>query len=448
MKNNTNSSDRSKELHIAPMLHVSTREFRALLRILTKRATLWTEMVVDETVAHVAEDRLDEHLGSPEVPPQGVVCQIGGNDPELCGQAAKIVADYGYSEVNLNIDCPSERVSGQREFGACLMKKAELSRNILQAMRDSCEIPVSVKCRIGVDEWDDLEFASEFIETLEPVCQRFYLHARKCVLNGLMNARANRSVPPLNFPRVYELCRRFPNCYFWINGGIKTLQEAKDIVCGSLIDDSPMNPCCSYAKDGHAVPCTLCNLPYGSCCEPPITAPPNLRGCMMGRAAFDNPIVFWNVDRFFYGEPTNPCQNRREVLEQYCQFLERTYPRRCCDNDETATYHYPAPAIQPTQDYCMICQDIYGPETTPMTPQSVPSSPSKSKIAPRIIGRCLKPIVGIFNGVPYSRAFRRACDDLGQDPQLRNCGPGYILRKAVKTIPDKILDRPFAMEKD
>ena len=167
----------------------------------------------------------------------------------------------------------------------------------------------------------------------------------------------------------------------------------------------------------------------------------------MGRAAFDHPVLFWDVDRYFYGEPTNPCQNRREVLEHYCQFLEQTYPRRCCDDDERVTYYYPAPNVQPTQDYCNICQDIYGPATTSTTTATNTSS-AKTKIASRIIGRSLKPIQGIFNGVPYSRAFRRTCDELGQDIKVRNCGPGYILRKAMGAIPDKILDRPFEDEEE
>ena len=185
----------SKELHIAPMLNYSTREFRQLMRILSKHLTLWTEMVVDETVAH--SPNLDEHLAYDESQ-HPIVCQIGGNSPELCGEATSIVMErYGYDEINLNIDCPSERVSGKREFGACLMKKAELAKQIIAEMQANAplsESRVSVKSRIGVDEWDDLEFAADFIRTLQPVCSRFYLHARKCVLGGLMNARQNRSV--------------------------------------------------------------------------------------------------------------------------------------------------------------------------------------------------------------------------------------------------------------
>ena len=204
----------------------------------------------------------------------------------------------------LNIDCPSERVSGKREFGAILMKKAHLAKDIVREMQsnanaarttDGAQI-ISVKCRIGVDDLDDLEYAAEFIRTLQSVCQRFYLHARKCVLDGLMNARQNRSVPPLNYPRVYELCRMFPDCNFWINGGIKTLEEAKLIGHGkrNSIDDynNSNNEHQQYNQTCHNVPCDLCNIPNGSCIEPPTIAPNNLRGCMMGRAAIENPCLF------------------------------------------------------------------------------------------------------------------------------------------------------------
>ena len=290
-----------KELHIAPMLHYSTREFRQLIRILTKRAIVWTEMVVDDTIQHV--HNLDDHLAY-DIEQHPIVCQIGGNSPEVCGHATSVVVkQYGYNEVNLNIDCPSERVSGKREFGAILMKKAHLAKEIVREMQsnanaarttDGAQI-ISVKCRIGVDDLDDLEYAAEFIRTLQSVCQRFYLHARKCVLDGLMNARQNRSVPPLNYPRVYELCRMFPDCNFWINGGIKTLEEAKLIAHGkrnSIYDYNTNSEHQQYNQTCHNVPCDLCNIPNGSCIEPPTIAPNNLRGCMMGRAAIENPCLF------------------------------------------------------------------------------------------------------------------------------------------------------------
>lgn len=452
----------NKELHIAPMLNYSTREFRQLIRILSERVTLWTEMVVDETVAH--SPNLDEHLAydSTQHP---IVCQIGGNSPQLCGKATSIVLEqFGYDEVNLNIDCPSERVSGKREFGACLMKKAELARRIVAEMQTnapSLASKVSVKCRIGVDDLDDLEFAAEFIRTLQPVCQRFYLHSRKCVLGGLMNARQNRSVPPLNYPRVFSLCHMFPDCLFWINGGIKSIDEARMIAygwnggCKSIDAD---------AKDAHQVnhqvPCTLCNLPYGSCTQPPVVAPANLRGVMMGRAAMDDPCLFYNADKYFFNEPSNPCQTRRDVLERYCVYLEEAYPRRCCDNDERFTFECPAPNIVHDRDCCKVCAEIYCPEQFQADASSTfidennrdgknignknkEKKNTRSKMSSRIIARSLKPVQGLFAGIPDTRIWRRTCDNLGQNAQLRNCGPGFLLRMAMRSIDDKILDRPF-----
>ncbi|KAL7537469.1 hypothetical protein ACHAXR_007842 [Thalassiosira sp. AJA248-18] len=427
------------------MLNYSTREFRQLLRILSKRAVLWTEMVVDETVQHASN--LDDHLAYDEEQ-HPIICQIGGNSPDLCGRATSVVLEqYGYDEVNLNIDCPSERVSTKREFGAILMKKAQLAADIVREMQSSADAAalqtpstkVSVKCRIGVDDLDDLEFAADFIRTLRPVCRRFYLHARKCVLNGLMNARQNRSVPPLNYPRVYDLCRMFPDCEFWINGGIRTLEDAKLIAYGSnLNEDKHLHR--------HIVPCKLCNMPNGSCIEPPLPAPANLRGCMMGRAAMDDPCLFYDVDRYFYGEKTNPCKNRREVLERYCDYLERIYPPRCCEDD-----------VQRSGNCCCTCIDVYGnagswkdevatAELTNDTGDSKERNKMKSdkpKFSSKIIGRSLKPVQGIFHGVPSSRAFKRVCDKLGQNVAIRNCGPGCILRKAMQSVPSDILDQEF-----
>ncbi len=216
------SDDRDdKELHIAPMLDFSKREFRKLFSILSTKLVLWTDMVVDDTIAH--SPTLDDIVEKDDLP-NIQICQIGGNSPDLCGNATRVVElVYGYDEVNLNIDCPSDRVSGEREFGAALMKKVETAYSVLESMKNNkTNKPVSIKCRIGVDDFDDLEFIVGFIERLQPVCQRFYLHARKCVLNGLFSARQNRSVPPINYPRVYALCRRFPDVDIWINGGIRS----------------------------------------------------------------------------------------------------------------------------------------------------------------------------------------------------------------------------------
>ena len=439
-----------KELHIAPMLHYSTREFRQLLRILSKRVIVWTEMVVDDTIKNA--HNLDAHLGY-DIEQHPIVCQIGGNSPELCGSATSVVLEqYNYDEINLNIDCPSERVSGKREFGAVLMKKAELAYKIISEMQSNAakknsndgEIitnKVSVKCRIGVDELDDLDFAAGFIRTLKPVCKRFYLHARKCVLDGLMNARQNRNVPALNYQRVYELCRLFPDCEFWINGGIKTLKEAKLIAYGRReVDGSSSN----NENQQHMVPCQLCGLPNGSCIEPPFISPDNLRGCMMGRAAIDNPCLFYDVDRYFYGEKSNPCRNRGEVLNRYCQYLEQRYPRRCCGDGDSARNRY-----------CTICIGVYGPsecsdsDTSTLildfttTTDNNKDKSKKPKYTGPTMARCLKPVQGMFSGIPDTRVWRRVCDTLGQDKRIRNCGPAYVIRRAMQSIPREILDQDF-----
>jgi len=430
------------------------------------------------------EHHLDEHLGyDPSQHP--LICQIGGNSPTLCGKATTIVEDYKYDAIDLNIDCPSVKVSGQREFGAILLKRVDVALAVVTAMKEhSTTIPISIKTRVGVDEYDDIDFIAEFIRKLSPVCTRFVLHARKCILDGLMNARQNRTVPPLNYPRVYRLCRMFPECDFWINGGIRTLTDAKAIVYGLGYDEGcleQLNPAVSSStlsstsastsdsdESVHSVPCNICNLPNGSCTSPPSQlAPPNLKGCMLGRAAMDDPCLFWDTDRYFYGERDNPCHNRSDVLHHYCTYLERTYPRRCCDDDERITFEYPAPVgVVVDADCCPICQDIYddgGGETTTMRnrviivqngalsltsneddeTQQQTTTTTRPKITSRIIARCLKPIQGLFAGIPNTRIFRRTCDELAQNRRVRNCGPGYIVRKAMESISDDILEKEF-----
>jgi tRNA-dihydrouridine synthase A len=237
-----NKDENEKELHIALrpyLLDYSKREFRKLFSILSTKIVLWTNMVVKETVVHA--DKLDDILASDINIANRVVCQIvRGNSPKLCGEAIDVIMErYGdcCSKINLNIDCPNERVSGKREFGAILMKNPDTAYTVLESMKRVMpnHFPFQFRSsvgsdRIGVDDWDNLEFVVAYIERLQPVCRRFVLRARKCVLNGLMTASQNRSVPPLNFHRVYEICCLFPDCEFWIIGGIWTLQHAKSIV--------------------------------------------------------------------------------------------------------------------------------------------------------------------------------------------------------------------------
>ena len=492
--NDVEIQTKQKELHIAPMLDVSTPEFHHLVRILTKRAILWTEMVVDETI--VFTDNLDRHLAiaSPSLHP--IICQIGGKSSEYCAEATRVVRQYGYKEVNLNVDCPSSRVSGKRLFGAILMSDEHQSTcfDVISAMKESSEcnleqdensptrtvnnssnnsvnsIPISVKTRVGIETidgkcYDDMEYISDFIQNLRKRgCKRFVIHARKCVIGGLSPAE-NRLVPPLNYPRFYSLCHHFPDCEFVLNGGIPGLEAARHLCYG--YDNDTANYCNYNHNEGsqrcqqHIVPCKICNAYNGSCTAPPNTnndVPPNLTGCMIGRACMENPIMFWDTDRYFYGMETNPCQNRREVLEQYCQYLERTYPRRCCDLDERMTMDIPAPQItQFTHGGCHICCDIYGDESSSGSNRNTKNDMGKEqkhkempkvKIGSRVIDRSLKPILGIFFGRPKSKLFRRECDRLSRDKYVRNCGPGYIVRKALRAMPDELVDEQFIKTED
>jgi tRNA-dihydrouridine synthase A len=452
-----------KTLQIAPMLHYSNTEFRNFFRLLTKRATLWSEMVVDETVAFNAHDPylLGPHLAKTNAE-NPVVCQIGGIDPKYTETTTRLVVEeYGYDEINLNMDCPSDRVSG-RKFGAILMKSEYIDNavEILQTMKTHARgrIPVSVKCRIGIDDCDSMEYIVDLLERLSRVCTRFVLHARKCLLCGL-SPKDNRIVPPLNYPRVYALCERFPHCQFWINGGIPGLKVAKQIMYAGIQNKHQSEPIDETTKPSqqqqkHQVPCQLCNNPNGSCTAPPPGGtPPNLMGCMLGRAAMDHPAQFWDVDRYFYGCRENPCRNRRELLEHYCEYLERTYPRRCCDTDDRVTSRIPAPKVVHNRPYCSICQEFA--TTTKDTPTTVEDEEEIEnhakpiiKIYPGVIDRSLRPVFNLFFGIPGSNRFRRACNSNSRDLKMRNCGPAFLLRKAMQHVPAHVLDQDFVRTED
>jgi hypothetical protein len=228
----------------------------------------------------------------------------------------------------------------------------------------------------------------------------------------------------------------------------------------------------------HAVPCEICNLPQGSCLGPPLISPQNLTGVMVGRLARDRPADLADVDRYFYGEPVNPCVNRREVMEKYISFLERVYPRRCCDDDETITMIGMAGynnnmKIVPSRPFCNVCQEFrsqnnngdelcFSPLDNTDTAVELETSTiidsqqelkkrraqrhakyKGCKIVTGIIDRALRPVWGILSSEKGNSAFRRASEDLCRCISVRNCGPGYILWKAMQVVPDEIWDKPF-----
>ena len=210
-------------LCVAPMMEWTTSPCRIFHRLLSPHARLYTEMVHANAAIHGDRARL---LGF-EAMEHPVALQLGGSEPELLAQAARIGEDFGYDEINLNCGCPSERVQSGA-FGACLMREPNLVGDCVAAMRAAVGVPVTVKCRIGVDEQDEDADLFRFVETVHRAgCEVFVVHARKAWLQGL-SPKENRDVPPLNYERVYQLKRDFPQLTIIINGGIDKVVEVQN----------------------------------------------------------------------------------------------------------------------------------------------------------------------------------------------------------------------------
>lgn len=262
---------------IAPMMDVTNTHYRTFARLLTKKAVLYTEMVHCDTILMNPDTNRFLHFNLVEKP---IVLQLGGCNPENLAKAALMGQEYGYTEINLNTGCPSPRVTNG-SFGACLMKEPLLVAECLRKMEEAVDIPVTVKCRLGVDEYDTYEFLTNYIDTIaaETKVNHFIIHSRKAFLKGL-NPKENRTVPPLIYERVFQLTKDYPNLSFTINGGIKTLDQ----VCGLLENNS-------------------------------------LKGCMIGRAAYEDIWHLADIDRRIYGV-NNPGLSRKEVLLKYAEYCE------------------------------------------------------------------------------------------------------------------------------
>lgn len=270
---------------------------RVFLRLLTKRAQIWTEMVVDQILVHNEDNQavLQDHLEFSSMC-DPIALQLGGSDPLKLARATQISYNYGYvDQINLNAGCPSCRVAGKGEFGAALMKKPDLIRECLSAMALAAPVNISLKTRLGVDDLDTHEFFDSFVDKILsipfPSTADFSLvvHARKAWLNGLSPAQ-NRSVPPLNYERAFSICGKKTGLKRWyLNGGINTIDHAVELFS---------------------------------------EAPPNMEGVMMGRAAMNTPCEFAKADSVLYNEDTDPitAQTRRTLLEAYSDYLHDRYP--------------------------------------------------------------------------------------------------------------------------
>ncbi|MCU0535466.1 MAG: tRNA dihydrouridine(20/20a) synthase DusA, partial [Hydrococcus sp. Prado102] len=271
--NNRQIIDGSNPLSVAPMMDCTDRHFRYFMRQITRRTLLYTEMIVTAAILHGDREKL---LGfSPEEKPLSL--QLGGDNPKELAECARIAEDMGYDELNLNVGCPSSRVQNGN-FGACLMAHPEKVALAIEAMQKAVAIPVTVKHRIGIDDRDRYEDMAHFVRIVEQAgCRHFIVHARKAWLQGL-SPKENRTIPPLRYEDVYRLKQEFPHLFIDINGGIKTLEQVRE------------------------------QLKY-------------VDAVMVGRAAYDNPFLFANCDRDFYGENVTP-PTRREVVEAMIPYID------------------------------------------------------------------------------------------------------------------------------
>ncbi|HET7203741.1 MAG TPA: tRNA dihydrouridine(20/20a) synthase DusA [Steroidobacteraceae bacterium] len=212
-----------RRLCVAPMMDYTDRHCRYLLRLLSPRALLYTEMVTAQALAHGDVERL---LGY-DATEHPVALQLGGSDPALLARAARFGELHGYDEINLNVGCPSDRVQSGR-FGACLMAEPGLVADCMRAMREAVRVPVTVKCRIGIDDRDDYEFFDRFVQTVRAAgVDVFIVHARKAHLQGL-SPRENREVPPLRYEVAARLKAEHPELTVILNGGLTSAAQVRE----------------------------------------------------------------------------------------------------------------------------------------------------------------------------------------------------------------------------
>ncbi|WP_169546105.1 tRNA dihydrouridine(20/20a) synthase DusA [Sneathiella aquimaris] len=263
-----------RTISIAPMLDWTDRHDRYFLRLISSKALLYTEMVTTGAILFGDEAR---HL-SFDPAEQPVALQLGGSNAADLAKCAAIGDRYGYQEINLNVGCPSDRVQNGR-FGACLMAEPNTVADCVKAMKDTTTLPVTVKNRIGIDDLDSYQHLVDFIGTVTAAgCKTFIIHARKAWLTGL-SPKENRTIPPLDYPRVYQLKKDFPDLEIIINGGITTLEEI----------------------DVHL---------------------DHVDGVMIGREAYQNPYFLAAIDNRYYGL-SDESPERQDIIQNMLPYIDR-----------------------------------------------------------------------------------------------------------------------------
>ncbi len=271
MRNTTNCP----KIAVAPMMDWTDRHCRFFMRLLSPGVGLYTEMVTAAALQHGDAEKL-LRFDQSEHP---VALQLGGSDPAQMASAAKLGEDAGYDEININIGCPSDRVQSGA-FGACLMSRPEVVADCVRAMRSAVSTPVTIKTRIGIDDFDQYEFLRDFISAnVDAGCDTFVVHARKAILAGL-SPKDNRSVPQLNYERVYRVKDAFPELTIVLNGGVTTLDE-----------------CRKHLQ--------------------------HVDGVMIGRQAYHQPWFLTELEQAFGRDDTYVVPHRHDVIRRMTPYIER-----------------------------------------------------------------------------------------------------------------------------
>ena len=276
----------SYRFSVAPMMDYTDRHFRVLMRQISRRSLLYTEMVVAQALHHARQapdasapgGRLERLLGFDPIE-KPLALQVGGDDPGLLAEAAALAAEWGYDEINLNVGCPSEKVQKGR-FGACLMADPDQVARCVAAMAAACPLPVTVKHRIGIDERDSYAELLTFVDAVAAAgAQRFAVHARKAWLEGL-DPKQNRTIPPLRYDVVHALKRDRPQLSIELNGGLESLDECVQQL--ELVD-----------------------------------------GAMVGRAAYAHPLQWRQVDQQIYADHSQPIATPSSVVGGLVAYAEQ-----------------------------------------------------------------------------------------------------------------------------
>ncbi|SFB81978.1 tRNA-U16,U17-dihydrouridine synthase [Marinospirillum celere] len=322
---------------LAPMLDVTDRHFRYFLRLLSQETLLYSEMVTTGALLHGRDPERFLDFSAQEHP---VALQLGGSNPDELAACTEKATLWGYDEINLNVGCPSDRVQNNL-IGACLMAHPERVARCFQAMQAATDKPVTIKCRIGIDDQDEDHDLEQFVNLLkEAGCKIFILHARKAWLQGL-SPKQNRDIPPLNYERVYRLKAKHPELTIAINGGIKSLDA-----------------CSEHLQQVDSV--------------------------MLGRALWDQPLLAAEVDQKLYGQVSKPSITARQAVENYLPYAEEQLARGVRLNALT------------------------------------------------------RPLMGVFQGVPGARKFRRLLSEKAHQPDQN----ADLIRQALDLVQDTSLATP------